>query len=90
MYEWLDKEFKRLTIEIEEMNKKRKVNQQKRNALMKKYHETKIIDQKEKEEIIQETEKLSDESRLLFAKRHAINEMLKAYYEENRLLRKKS
>ena len=32
MYEWLDKEFNRLTEEIEEVRKQKATNQQKRNA----------------------------------------------------------
>lgn len=88
MYEWLDKEFQQLTTQIKEIHKKREINQQKRNALMRKYYETKVIDKEAREEVIKETEMLSDASRLLFAKRYAINSMLKAYYGENRLLRK--
>lgn len=89
MYKWLDKEFNRLTEEIEEIAKQRTVNQQKRNALVKKYHETKIIDMAERQKIVEETEMLSDKSRTLFYKRRAVNEMLKAYYSENKLKREK-
>ena len=89
MYKWLDKEFNRLTEEIEEIAKQRTVNQQKRNALVKKYHETKTIDMAERQKIVEETEMLSDKSRTLFYKRRAVNEMLKAYYSENRLKREK-
>lgn len=87
MYEWLDKEFNRLTEEIEEISKQRAANQQKRNAFVRKYHETKIIDTDERQKIIEETEMLSDKSRTVFYKRRAVNEMLKAYYSENRLKR---
>lgn len=89
MYEWLDKEFNRLTKEIEETKKQRTVNQQKRNAFVRKYHETKTIDTVERQAIIEETEMLSDKSRTLFYKRRAVNEMLKAYYSENRLKRER-
>ena len=89
MYKWLDKEFNRLTEEIEEIAKQRTVNQQKRNALVKKYHETKTIDMAERQKIVKETEMLSDKSRTLFYKRRAVNEMLKAYYSENRLNRER-
>lgn len=89
MYEWLDKEFNRLTEEIEEVREQRTVNQQKRNALVRKYHETKIIDTDERQKIVEETEMLSDKSRTLFYKRRAVNEMLKAYYSENRLKRER-
>lgn len=89
MYEWLDKEFNRLTEEIEETQKLRAANQQKRNAFVRKYHETKIIDTNERQKIIEETEMLSDKSRTLFYKRRAVNEMLKAYYSENRLKRER-
>ena len=89
MYKWLDKEFNRLTEEIEEIAKQRTVNQQKRNALVKKYHETKTIDMAERQKIVEETEMLSDKLRTLFYKRRAVNEMLKAYYSENRLKREK-
>ena len=89
MYEWLDKEFNRLTEEIEETQKLRTANQQKRNALVRKYHETKIIDTDERQKIVEETEMLSDKTRTLFYKRRAVNEMLKAYYSENRLNRER-
>lgn len=89
MYEWLDKEFNRLTEEIEEIAKQRKTNQQKRNTLIRHYHETRIIDTVERQKVIEETEKLSDKSRTLFYKRRAVNEMLKAYYSENRLNRER-
>jgi hypothetical protein len=85
MYERLDKEFNHLTKEIEETRKQRTINQQKRNALMRKYYETKIIDTVERQKVVEETEMLSDKSRTLFYKRRAVNEMLKAYYSENRL-----
>ena len=65
MYKWLDKEFNRLTEEMEEIAKQRTVNQQKRNALAKKYHETKTIDTAERQKIVEETEMLSDKSRTL-------------------------
>ena len=89
MYEWLDKEFNRLTEEIEETQKLRTANQQKRNAFARKYHETKIIDTDERQKIVEETEMLSDKSRTLFYKRRTVNEMLKAYYSENRLKRER-
>ena len=90
MYGWLDKEFNRLTEEIKEVREQRTANQQKRNALMRKYHETKIIDTDERQKIVEETEMLSDKSRTLFYKRRAVNEMLKAYYSENRLKRERN
>ena len=89
MYEWLDKEFNRLNAEIQETQKLRTANQQKRNAFVRKYHETKIIDTDERQKIVEETEMLSDKSRTLFYKRRAVNEMLKAYYSENRLKRER-
>ena len=89
MYEWLDKEFNHLTKEIEETQKQRTTNQQKRGALMRKYYETKIIDTVERQKVVEETEILSDKSRTLFYKRRAVNEMLKAYYSEDRLKKRK-
>lgn len=84
MYEWLNKEFNLLTEEIEKVREQRATNQQKRNALVRKYHETKVIDNAEKQKVVEETEMLNDKLRDLFHKRKAVNEMLKAYYSENR------
>jgi hypothetical protein len=84
MYEWLNKEFNFLTEEIEKVQEQRATNQQKRNALVRKYQETKVIDNAEKQKVVEETEMLSNKSKDLFHKRKAVNEMLKIYYSENR------
>lgn len=86
MYEWLDKEFNRLTEEIEEVKKQRATNQQKRNAFMREYHKTKIMDIDEKQKIIEETEMLDNKLGTLLYKYRAVNEMLEAYYSEKRAL----
>jgi predicted nucleic acid-binding Zn-ribbon protein len=86
MYGWLNKEFNRLTEEIEEVKKQRTTNQQKRNTLMREYHETKIMDTAKKQKIVEETNMLDDKLRILLYKYRAVNEMLEAYYSEKRAL----
>jgi uncharacterized coiled-coil DUF342 family protein len=87
MYEWLDKEFEKIVIELEKAKKQKEEIRQKRKALTDEYHKTKVLNVVERDKIKKETDDFNEKILTLGEKRRAVGQMLEVYYNDLRLKR---
>ena len=87
MYEWLDKEFEKIVIELEKIKKQKEEIKQKRKALTDEYHKTKVLNVVERDKIIKETNEFNERILALGEKRRVVGQMLEVYYNDLRLKR---
>ena len=87
MYEWLDKEFEKIVIELEKAKKQKEEIKQKRKALTDEYHKTKALNVVERDKLTKETNDFNEKIWELCAKRRVVGQMLEVYYKDLRLKR---
>ena len=87
MYEWLDKEFEKIVIELEKAKKQKEEIKQKRKALTDEYHKTKVLNVVERDKLTKETNDFNEKIWELCAKRRVVGQMLEVYYKDLRLKR---
>ena len=87
MYEMLDKEFERIVIELEKLNKQKEQIRQQRKAITDEYCKTKVLNVIERDRLRKETGIFNEKIWELAAKRRAVGEMLKVYYKDYRINR---